>query len=122
MFGSVKSALGWYATRRKGGRLAQLEVGERVQEAPIIAEEQHRQIADTLSSCTPGVRNLLIDWADRSDYAVHLGPMASRELRRVARELRFKGLVARKVVAVKVEERVFVDLNTGEEIKTKGSR
>lgn len=120
-FATLKAALGWYATRCKGGRLAQQNPGERVQESKIQSDAQHMEMAQVLAGISPGNRRLLLQWADKSDEAVHLGPQARRSMARVARELRARGYLEQPVQPVSAEPREFVDLNTGEVRRTKGA-
>jgi hypothetical protein len=122
-FRSVKSALGYYAARRRGPELAQVRHGDRVQ-ADTRAGDEWITIGATLYAPEPEGVGLtrdqgdrLLSWATRSDAAEDLGPIGAL-IGRVARKMRERGMLRERVQPAPVERVECVDLNTGERIQT----
>lgn len=122
MFKTTKQALAWYANFRKGPKPPRHTYKPQVRSTARADSDAWITMAGVLRavSIQKGVSlDLLMRWATTSDDGFSSSGKLTGAVAELRRQLEAKGLVEAKIKPTACADHVFVDLNTGKEIRTK---
>ena len=118
----MKQAVGFYANFRKGPQVAQQKLAPRSDPSPKADANDWIAMAGVIADVCRRHRldlGLLLRWATTSDGATSTDGPLGRALADLRGGLESKGLIDPPVKPAECEDHWFVDLNTGQRMRTK---